>query len=354
MVTRLKASEAAALTATRVKEREERVKLLERERKLKSAQSKKFARLWENQASLLIESAINRRWFLEIKSELIGPRLLMERGFRIAFVDIESIKTAAAILTDRSRSRLAELNSIVTSEIAGFIRLVGDNDRYKGMTVTKENVIRKLLSKIKDYQEEMMVSKPVSNELFYRLFDGDLFLLKPIDSLKPKVQALQNAINNVKHSASSTSGGDLEYTDDAILKVTRYLVPSECEETMVVPYDEDYYRIEWGGKYASPACNFSEFISAPAMSWLAGDYGQRVLELTEGKIRDAINSAKSSVKIRAKLSDEFWSCEIGGVSSTLVPSPDQFSQILRVMGYSVNTIFHNGDAVSIEISWGKV
>lgn len=356
MTSRLNAKEAAALTANRAKELEAQAKQEEMELRLRAAQARKFSRLWNSQANILIKSALNRKTFSNIKGTLIGADRLIRSGFEIYYVD-------NGLFLERQKQMRLEKDR----EIDEFLKLVEGNARFVGMTVTKENALKQIRAKINEYQDEISHEKSSCDQLFNFIFDGKLFLFKPIDSLRPITQRIQDALHRYEKLARNLpedefSDDKIESDDDSIEKESdiiflipeefwRYLTRKDCRESMELVRVGDFFQVQWHTKEDSKDWLFDELISASALAWLAGDDGQRLIDLIELKIRTAIDSASTRVRLDATGNGHSWQCDFDGAPATQIPHPDHLSQILKTMDYAVKSKATGCGGVSIEISW---
>ena len=370
MASRLNASEAAAMTAARAKEIEAQAKQEELDRRLSIAQSMRYTRLWNSQASRLVESALNRELQLRFTSTLVGARTLIGNGFSIFYVDMASFMRQEKKLNEEkeqiSRMRAAKAESqkfIVKREIEEFIRLIRLNDRFKGMTVTKENFVRQLRDKIKDYQDDIESIKCDPDKLFDHIFDGALFLFTPIHSLRPNVQALQNALHifeslvrdlpEDKYAEDSDDDSEdfLGKAEDALNSFKIGLKAGDCRDSMDVVNVNDFYLVEWRDYEGSTELDFSDLISAPGLGWLSGDNGQELIELIESKIRSAIQSAYTTIRLVIEREDLHWSCDLGESRKIRTPHPDQLSQIFKTLKYKVKSSSADKKITSLYLSW---
>lgn len=376
MANRLSAREAAALTAIRARELEAEAQQAELRKRLSLAQSKRRARLWNSQATKMIEAALNGKCSIDHRTRLIGAKRLIESGFSVAYVDMAAFtreqEKKRRKLEDEERLRRDKANKfrpIVTKQIEDFLRLVEANERFAGMTVTRRNVVNAISKKIEEYQAELQFWRADSDKLFHYLFDGKLFLFKPIDSLRPRTQLLQDALHKLgrldrdlpeqegwDHDSDPESdweavGDEDKDTTEVPNEFKRSLRTDDCRESMEIRATGDFYIIDWNDADFGEAWDFSEIISAHALGWIAADYGQDLLDLIESTIRTAIKSAATSVSLVAALDDECWSCIFDGVDRMDIPRPEHLAQILRAMKYSVRLKSVSQQGATIEISW---
>lgn len=387
MSIRLNAKEAAALTEQRARQIEARAKLDEQDRKLQAAQAVKHARLWRAQGNRLIEAALNGDGFLRVGTNLIGGDKLIALGFVIAYVDqasflehqrqvenerVEQEDAEARAIKETETARNLELKKLqpyLDKKISDFIKLVEKEDRYSGMDSTRKMVVAHFKDVIKDYAESISAGISHRDVLFSILFNSQLFVYKPIDSLRPIVQALQDALHKVETIRRDLPEvevyeiddfqNDLDDIDDegddeenlGIDEFKRYLEPWQCHESMEVDDSQDYYQIEWCNLDEPVECKFEDLISAAALAWLCGEIGQGLLEAIESEIQTAINSASSSIQISIERDEEQCSFVVGGVTYCDTPSSDQLSDILKILKYKTQDQSHVDGKSLLEISW---
>ncbi len=324
----------------------------------------------------MIEAALNGKCGIDHWTELIGAKRLIESGFSVVYVDMAAFsrerERKRQKLEDEKRLRRAKANRfrpIVTKQIDDFLRLVEANERFAGMTVTRTNVVNTISRRIEEYQAELEFRRADSDKLFHYLFDGELFLFKPIDSLRPTAQLLQDALHELgrldrdlpeqegrdHHSDPESDweaiGDEDKDPSEVPSDFKRSLRTDDCRESMEIRANGDFYRIDWNDANFGKAWDFSEIISADALGWIAADYGQDLLDLIESTIKTAINSAATSVSLVAALDDECWSCMFDGADRTDIPRPEHLAQILRAMKYSVHLKSAGQRGAAIEISW---
>jgi hypothetical protein len=386
MASRLNAKEAAALTEQRAREIEARAKQAELDKKLIASQATKFARLWKAQGNRLIEAALNGRSFLNVGSKLIGGDQLIKLGFAIAYIDqtafseyqkeLENEKSdkheaEARVLEERENAKKLELKKLqpdIDKKIADFIKLVEKEDRYKGMDSTRKMVIKHFLEEINDYRNNISAGYSSSDKLFFQLFNSQLFVYKPIDSLRPTVQVLQDALHKLEkilHDLPEFEVDEFDYLqydpveDDedsnaeglTIDDFKRYLDAWECSESMEIDVATDYYQIEWSNLDDVEDWQFEDLISAAALAWLCGASGQSLLEAIESEIQDAIDSASSSIHISMEWDGEQCTSDIGKETYYYTPRSNQLSEILKILKYKINKhSLENGKSM-LEISW---
>ena len=386
MASRLNAKEAAALTEQRAREIEARAKQAELDKKLIASQATKYARLWKAQGNRLIEAALNGGSFLNVGSKLIGGDQLIKLGFAIAYIDqtafseyqkeLENEKSdkheaEARVLEERENAKKLELKKLqpdIDKKIADFIKLVEKEDRYKGMDSTRKMVIKHFLEVINDYRNNISAGYSSSDKLFFQLFNSQLFVYKPIDSLRPTVQVLQDALHKLEkilHDLPEFEVDEFDYLqydpveDDedsnaeglAIDEFKRYLDAWECSESMDIDVATDYYQIEWSNLEDVEDWQFEDLISAAALAWLCGASGQALLEAIESEIQDAIDSASSSIHISMEWDGEQCTSDIGKETYYYTPRSNQLSEILKILKYKINKhSLENGKSM-LEISW---
>ena len=386
MASRLNAKEAAALTEQRAREIEARAKQAELDKKLIASQATKFARLWKAQGNRLIEAALNGGSFLNVGSKLIGGDQLIKLGFAIAYIDqtafseyqkeLENQKSdkyeaETRLLEEREKAKKLELKKLqpdIDKKIADFIKLVEKEDRYKGMDSTRKMVIKHFLEEINDYRNNISAGYSSSDKLFFQLFNSQLFVYKPIDSLRPTVQVLQDALHKLEkilHDLPEFEVDEFDYLeydpveDDedsdaeglAIDEFKRYLDAWECSESMEIDVATDYYQIEWSNLEDVEDWQFEDLISAAALAWLCGASGQALLEAIESEIQDAIDSASSSIHISMEWDGEQCTSDIGKETYYYTPRSNQLSEILKILKYKINKhSLENGKSI-LEISW---
>jgi hypothetical protein len=330
----------------------------------------RYTRLWNSQASRLIESALNRELHPRFESNLVGARTLIANEFSVFYVDMASFMRQEKRLNEE-REQINEIRAakaesqkfIVKRELEDFIRLIRLNDRFKGMTVTKENVVRQLRSKIEDYQNEIETVNTERNKLFDHLFDSALFLFTPIDSLRPNVQALQNALhiyeslvrdvpeNEYSENSNDDSEEIPDEDEDFLESFKKELRAEDCLDSMDVIYVNDFYLVDWRDYEGSTELDFSDLISAPALGWLSGDSGQDLIESIESKIRSAIQSAYTTIRLLIVREDLHWSCDLGESRKIQTPHPDHLTQIFKTLKYKVKSSSNDKKRISIDISW---
>ncbi len=376
MVSRLNAKQAAALTSTRAKEIEAQVRQQELENRLRFTQLRKKIRLWNAQANHLIESALSKKTHLDVNSSLIGADTLVRNGFAIYYVDMVSFTKhqQQLILKQEEEKRIRKykidsLSFVVRREIDDLVREFGGNDQFKGMTLTKENSVKHLLAKVEEYRSGISTKNAERGCLFRHIFDGQLYLFRPIESLRTKSQTVQNALHNLeslRHEFDDNETSDLDEAknvdDDSYFEIAeqkpaiparfrKYLRPSECSEYMEVKNDTDFYQIEWETENIPKGWFFEDLISARALGWLAGPYGQNFLDIIESRVRSAVDDAASTVSYKAAFQGVSWFYDLGQSTIEIGPYPNQLSKILRVLGYKVDNRKIGEQSVTMNISW---
>jgi hypothetical protein len=380
---RLNARDAAALTASKVLELEARAKQDEIERRLLAAKARKMAKLWNTQASLLLQSAINKRNSVVIRNQLIDPSRLMKAGFEIYYIDywgFENYKERQRIAEEENRkvlcARAETLRLVISKEKSDLFRLFKSHDRFKGMTITKENAVKHLSTKLDDYQQNITYRASEPNQLFDFIFDSKLYLFTPIESLRSKLQRIQDVLHSYEHinrdlpeqEEDSPSGfeedEDINLESDSVSEEIelsrtipkdfwRKISPNDCQESLHVKNSGDCFLIQWASEEYGESWDFDDLISAPALAWLADSYyGQDIIERVEAKIHEAINLALSSVQLAAIRSDENgWSCQLGDNESLFMPRPEELSIIFGALDYQVKTKDVGNNKTIIDITW---
>ncbi len=389
MASRLNAKEAAALTEQKALEIEARAKQDENDRKVRAAEAAKHTRLWKAQGNRLIEAALNGEMSLRVGAKLIGGDQLISLGFSIAYIDhasfsehqteleikrIEQEKAKEKLILESERIRdleIKKLQPVVDKRISEFIKLVENEDRYKNMESTRQMVVENFREKIKEYSKNISSGKSFRDTLFFRLFNSDIFVYTPINSLRPAVQALQDALHKLEQSRYNLPNVETEvnefysfdnYSDDInndeersdlilINEFTRYLEPWECSDLMVAHVSDDYYQIEWSDVDAPEDWLFENLISAYALAWLSGKNGQALLEAIESEIQNAINSASSSIQIKVEWDGEQCTCDINGKTYYYTPRSSQLSDILKILKYKTREQLLKDGISVLEISW---
>ncbi len=386
MASRLSAKEAAALTEQKAKELEARAKQEEQDKKLRTAQSAKQGRLWKTQGNRLIEAALNGERFLRIGTKLIGGDLLINLGFSIACVDqaaflehqrrLEIERVAQEEAFERSRKenervrilQLKKLHPEVEKKIAEFIRLVEKDERYKGMDTTRKMVVEHFQENIRAYAERISAGVSPRDQLFYKLFNSEFFVYKPIDSLKPIVQALQDALHKLEKIRQDLPEVEVGYdcddigdTEDeeqeveqkalGIDEFKRYLEDWECHQFMEVDEPQDYYQIEWSDLLGPQEWRFEDLISPSALAWISGESGQALFEAIESEIKKAIDSASSSIHITMEWDGEQNTCDINGETYYYTPRSSHLSEILKILKYKNQEQLLEDGRSTLEISW---
>jgi hypothetical protein len=391
VASRLNARQAATLTEQRAREIEAQAKKDEEDRKLRTAQTAKLARLWKAQANQLIEASINGEAFLRVGPKLIGGDQLVKLGFAIAYVDqtsfleqqrqdeIERDEQRAAeerVFKESERLRNLEVKKLqpeVDKKIGAFIKSIEKEDRYKGMDSTKKMVVEHFLELIQNYTNNISAGKSPRGELFSQLFDGSLFVYKPIDSLRPVVQAIQDALHELEKVRRDLPDveidefenfdyglDDIEDDDEdegadddvpGLESFKRYLEPWECNESMDVEEHQDYFQIEWGDVAEPEIWNFQDSISAPALAWLCGEGGQAFLEAIEAEIQSAIDSASTSIQISLEWDGALSTCDIGGETYCGTPKSNQLSDILKILKYKTQEEHLEEGRTLLQVSW---
>lgn len=383
MASRLNALEAATLTNKRTLELEDQAKRLKAETRLKAIELARHTRLWNIQSNLVIESALNQKTYCIIESALVGANKLIENGFTINYVNKSTFlidqKQAELKEEEKRRSRLFEAESfkfIMNGEIREFIRQVRMNERFNGMTITKENVVKRLLEKIEAYREAIEFERSDRDRLFDYLFDSELFLFKPIESLRPKTQTLQNSLHKYEtliknlpqeeKSEEFSDEDDLEISDICDDKYYISAVKSKIPEKYWVNIDPknssnsiniknkgDFFYISWDLEEIPEEWLFEEIMSAKAMAWLAGEYGQDFMSAIESEIKRKISIATSNFSLMFERYDneDYWCCNLGETRSIESPSPEQVSKILKIMKYEVKYRSSDSRNATLDISW---
>lgn len=389
MASRLNARQAASLTEQRAREIEAQAKQDAEDRKHRAAQVAKFSRLWKTQGNQLIEAALNGEKSTHVSPQLIGGAQLISLGFTIAYVDQTSFleekkqeeiersrqkEAGERALEERERVRHLEAKKLkpsVDKKIGDFIKTIEKEDRYKGMDSTRKMVIKHFLEKIEDYKNNISAGTSPRGELFSQLFDGQLFVYKPIDSLRPEVQALQDALHKLEQVRRDLPDvevdefenfdyglGDLEDEDEDAEESTlsvegfkRYLEPRECNEFMEVDQRQDYFQIEWIDLEEPEDWSFQDLISAPALAWLSGESGQALLEAIESEIQSAIDSATTSIQIAMEWDGEQCTCDIDGETYYYTPRSNHLSEILKILKYKTREQHLEDGKSVLEISW---
>ncbi len=375
MANRLNAKEAAALTEQRSRELEAQAKQDKQDRKLRTAQTAKQGRLWKAQGNRLIEAALNGDRFLRVGPKLIGGDLLNTLGFSIAYVDqasfLEHQRQLEFETKESERVRNLELNKLhpdTDKKIAEFLRFVGKHERYKGMDSTREKVVQCFHVKIREYSKRISSGISPRDKLFYKLFNSELFVYKPIDSLKPVTQALQDALHKLEKirqdlpniEVNEFEDYDFDTVDDdedeavqtlGIDQFKRYLEPSECHQSMELDEPQDYYQVEWSDLVDPDEWKFEDLIFEPALAWLSGANGQALLEAIESEIKKAIESASSSIQILMEWDGELCTCDIGGETYYGTPRSNNLSEILKILKYKNNEFLLEDGKSMLEISW---
>lgn len=386
MASRLNAKEAAVLTEQRAREIEALAKQAELDKKLIAAKASKYARLWKAQGNRLIEAALNGESFLIVGSKLIGGDQLIKLGFAIAYIDqtsfleyqkdLENEKSAkyeaeARALEELEHAKNLELKKLQTDidkKITDFIKLVEKADRYKGMDSTRKMVVKHFLEEINLYRKNITTGYSSSDKLFFQLFNSQLYVYKPIDSLRPTVQVLQDALHKFEKILHDLPDfeldefNDLQYdpveddedSDVEVLEIDefkRYLEAWECSQFMEIEVATDYYQIEWGNLEDVEDWQFEDLISAAALAWLCGESGQALLEAIESEIQDAIDSASSCIHISMEFDGEQCTCEIGKETYYYTPRSNQLSEILKILKYKINKHSLEKGKSLLEISW---
>jgi len=380
---RLNARDAAALTASKVIELEARAKRDEIERKLLAAKARKMAKLWNTQASLLLQSAINRRNDVIVKNLLIDPSRLMKAGFEIYYIDywrFENYKERQRIAEEENRkalrARAETLKLVISKEKSDLFRLFKSLDRFKGMSITKENAVKHLSMKLDEYQQNITSRASDANQLFNFIFDSKLYLFTPIESLRSKIQGIQDVLHSYEHinrdlpeqeedsPSSFEEDVDMNSESDSVSEAIelsrtipkdfwKKLSLNDCQESLHVKNSGDCFLIQWTSEEYGESWDFDDLISAPALAWLADSYyGQDLIERVEARIHEAINMASSSIELVAIRSDDNgWSCQISDNESLFMPHPEELSIIFRTLDYHVKRKDVGIDKAVINITW---
>jgi len=390
VASRLNAKEAAALTVQKALEIEARAKQDENDRKLRTAEAAKHTRLWKAQGNRLIEAALNGEKFLQVGEKLIGGDHLISLGFSIAYIDhasfsehqteletkrIEQEKAKEKLILEGERIRdlgVKKLQPVVDKKISEFIKLVENEDRYRDMKSTKQLVVENFREKIKEYSGNISSGKSSKDTLFFKLFNSDLFVYTPINSLRPAVQSLQDALHKLEQFRYNLPNVDIEVNqfysfDDGSEDIndedeegsdligknefTRYLEPWECSDLMVADASEDYYQIEWSNVDSPEDWLFENMISAYALAWISGKNGQALLEAIESEIQNAISSASSSIQIKMEWDGEQCTCDIKGETYYYTPRSNHLSDILKILKYKTHEQLLKDGISILEISW---
>lgn len=395
MATRLNAKEAAALTEQRAKALEAQAKQVKQDRQIKAAEAAKLVRLWKTQGNRLIEAALCGETLLRVGPKLIGGNRLMGLGFSLAYIaqsklledqrkieiaEIHQNETEEQERNARERLRLLELKRLeleASNRIGEFIDLIRKHDRYSGMESSREMVVHHFLEEIENYTAEIYSGWSPDNELFRRLFNSKLFVYKPIDSLRPITQMLQDALHEMERIRRNLPISEAEesettgLTDDSVAldddpdnldeeevqsspsveKYKRYLESWECRDFMEAIDPKDYYQIEWGAVDGPRDWNFDSLIYAPALYWLCGTSGQSLMEAIEAEIQEAIHLASSSIQVSMRGSSKQCTCTVGGKIFHHTPGPSQLSDILKILKYETHENITPEGLSLLEITW---
>jgi hypothetical protein len=375
----INARDAASLTQDRAQQIEAKARQNEADRKSRAAMAARQARLWKAQADIILQAALNGKLSANIGSRLIDADRLIEYGFEVAIIDIEKLNYWQELLNwtkvEDNRALLEaarHLEDIANEKALDFIELAKRAERYKGMTVTKENVIRCFSEKIQGYRETTRIGKQVRNELFFHLFDGHLYLYQPIDSLKHSVQVLQDALHelyNAEKEIPEVLRGDYELsrilttptcTDESAEEIDiptdfkEYLRQHEVTSQTTDINADGYFQIEWSSLSEQTKWTSDELISAKSMRWLAGKNGQELLSLIQSEINEAIHSAQRKVTLTLKLSRKNWTCDFDSPITHNTPNPDQLARVLKILNYGTTVSYGVEDLALLEVSWAHL
>ncbi len=376
MAIRITGADAARLTIRRQQELELALRQAEEIERQKRAGNFLYQRGLQRQFRVFLKTALDGFYHCDVTGKLVGGAELLDIGFEIKYFDEEKFANEIKIRTQEKqiheeRERITEekalsiIDSKLKIKIDDFIENVKAHDRYKEFSITKDNIVRRFISCISSYRNEICYANSPPDVLFFQLFDGSLFLYKPIDIFKSKVQCIQDllhrqqkirknlpdvsydmsidespAIANIKHSDGNISAAN---------KFSRYLRKDDFSKIMMVKNSKDFFRVFWGkGKYIS-SWSFGNLNSAEALAWLSFSSGQEYLDFMAFCINKAIDEAKFGIVFKLQFSD--WRWRLIGFDKNTVPQPSQMVLILKSMKFKAQCKdVVNGDSIMAEVA----
>ena len=356
MAIRITGADAARLTIRRKQELELALRQAEEIERQKRAENFLYQRGLQRQFRLFLKTALDGFCHCDVTGKLVGGAELLDIGFEIKYFDEEKFANEIKIRAQEKqiheeRERITEekvlsiIDSKLKRKIDDFIEDVKVHDRYKEFSITKDNIVRRFISCISSYCNEICYANSPPDVLFFQLFDGSLILYKPIDRFKSKVQCIQDLLHRQQKIRKNLPDTNMGMASE----FSRYLRKDDFSKIMMVKNSKDFFRVFWGeSKYIS-SWSFGNLNYAGALAWLSCSSGQDYLDFMVFYINKAIDEAKFGVVFKLQFSD--WRWRLIGFDKNTVPQPNQMVLILKSMKFKAQCKdIVTGDSIMAEVA----
>jgi hypothetical protein len=387
MASRLNAKDAAALVVQKRTEAEERARQLARQEQLRKEEAERKARLlaieeqlkkeealkaqrhWNSQAKKLLEAALNGESFLDFHGPLYDPQQLIDRGFTVLHldrtkfnIDAEESESVSKLEHEQELGKLPKIEQELNHKVEEFLELLGQQEIFKDIETTKQMVVKEFRKRLDSYFEDIYQGQSFDDALFDELFDGKLYVYRPIESLREIVQSIQYSMHvyqQIKYNLPDELTEDeddeeivYEKTED-LIRTSKYatqVMSCDCESVLEPDSDENYYSVVWDEPFEEFWRN-DEVLSAQGLAWLSENPGQYFMEAIENTVRAAIDDLKQSVNIDFYWEDSRWNTVLQRRRHFGVPYPDQVVALLRALKFKATASKEVNREIQITIEW---
>jgi hypothetical protein len=365
MAARLNAKLAAAKTKERIIELELIENLALEKRQSEKITQDKFNRKKTAQEKNIISAGINGDFKYQINEDLCSSIDLIKRGFEIQYMNTSDFKSACNEVDAKNkrkeeehRSKLdksrVEFSQNIKKLVDQFLDKVAEHPKFKGMSATREMVLKEFKEKIVLFKE-LIYNGEFPGDLYSFVFDSKLYLYQPIPDLKPILNKIEERICSRLGFINNSGAVSVEkYLERPNLEeyTTKLKISDADVEVIEIKNDGDYFLINWANCVCGVEWEFDDLFSATALCWLASSHGKIFFELIENSINQAIGSGVSSVDFVFEWLGSGYKFNLS--ENLSVPYPDQFAAILKLLGYKVSLKQENKSRTLVAVSWRAI